>query len=74
MLCWEAAVRRSRHKARPGGDGAVTGPIAFVALLSGPIARRLTGGHLSVPTAAATLAKPSSGRFSAGWRMRRLST
>lgn len=32
---------------------AVTGPIAFVALLSGPIARRLTGGHLSVPTAAA---------------------
>ena len=32
---------------------AVCGPIAFVSLLSGPIARRLQGGRLSVPTAAA---------------------
>lgn len=31
---------------------AVCGPIAFVAFLSGPIARRLTGGRTSVPAAA----------------------
>lgn len=31
---------------------AVCGPIAFVGFLSGPIARRLTGGRTSVPAAA----------------------
>lgn len=35
------------------GATAVCGPIAFVSLLAGPIAARLQGGRLSVPTAAA---------------------
>lgn len=34
------------------GATAVTGPIAFVSLLSGPIARRLQGGRVAVVTAA----------------------